>query len=361
MKPKKHISNNPAALIKSLWPFIAAAVMFLLVRVAVNNPALVERYYSDGFYPFYAAAASSFSGFFPFSLWDLFWGLAILALVAGIIFVIVGRLRLRWFLLRTAQTLAILYSLFYLSWGFNYFRPELIERSGLTVIQADEELFRTTLDTIIARANRYYVSINVDDYKDIDVEIEKSYEANASNIDVGYPNGSRTPKKMIVSGLIAKLGISGYFGPFFNEVNINAKTLPMDYPFLLAHEKAHQFGIASEADANFAAFAVCIASGCDKLRYSGYLTLMMYFLGDAHQLPDYKDYVAKIEERILADIRFSQRYYKGLRDEKMEKAHGVVYDVYLKQNNVERGIKDYNQVVKLAISLLNSDSMQLKR
>ena len=82
---------------------------------------------------------------------------------------------------------------------------------------------------------------------------------------------------------------------------------------------------------------------------------MLYFLGDAQSFPDYKDYIEKIDEQVLADIRFRRKYYSGLRDEKMEKAHEVVYDAYLKKNHIENGIENYNQVVELAISLLNND------
>jgi hypothetical protein len=160
---------------------------------------------------------------------------------------------------------------------------------------------------------------------------------------------------MILSGLISKFGISGYFGPFFNEINLNGKVLPMDYSFLLAHEKAHQFGIASEADANMAAFIVCATSEYKEARYSGYLALALYFLGDAQYLSDFSDYIEKLDKQVIEDIRFRQKYYRGMRDEKMEKAHEIIYDAYLKKNNVESGIENYNQVVEFVISLLNNN------
>jgi hypothetical protein len=222
----------------------------------------------------------------------------------------------------------------------------------LSAAETDEQLFRVALDTIIARVNRNYVNIDIPDYKKIDAEVEKSYALNSSNINIKFPNGSRKPKKMIFSGLISKLGISGYFGPFFNEINLNGKVLPIDYPFVLAHEKAHQFGIASEADANLAAFVVCATSEYKEIRYSGYIALVLYFLGDAQYLSDYSDYIEKLEKQVIDDIRFRQKYYSELRNEKMEKAHEAVYDAYLKNNNIEQGIENYNQVVEFAISLL---------
>ena len=337
-----------------LLPFIAAALVFLMANLAVNNPHSVEKYYSARFYPYYAKIISSVSRFVPFSIWDMFWILSVLAIIAGIIAVAFRKLKLKIFLLRVAQTAAILYVVFYVSWGFNYFRPDLSERIGLTVTKTDEQQFRVAFDTVIARLNRNYTNIDITDYKAIDTEVEKSYAANTDNIDIKYPNGHRKPKKMIFSASMSKSGISGYFGPFFNEIHINGKTLPIDYPSLLAHEKAHQFGIASEADANLMAFVVCATSENKKLRYSGYLKLTLYFLGDARYLPDYKEYIGKIDNRVMDDIRFRQKYYSGLRNEKMEKAHEVVYDAYLKKNNIATGIENYNQVVELAISYLQN-------
>jgi hypothetical protein len=338
-------------------PFIAAVLTFLLVRLAVNNPDSVEKYYSAGFYPYYAKIVSSFSRLVPFSIWDMFWALIVFTLITRIFALIFNPFKLPKFLLKVAQTAAILYVLFYVSWGFNYFRPDLSERIGLTVTKTDEQQFRVALDTIIARVNRNHINIDISDYQTIDEEVEKSYAANTDNLNIEYPNGYRKPKTMIFSGVISKLGISGYFGPFFNEINLNGNILPMDYPFVLAHEKAHQFGIASEADANLAAFIVCSTSEHKQIRYSGYLTLVLYFLGDAKYLSDYKDYVEKIDQQVIDDIQFMQKYYSELRNEKMEKAHEVVYDAYLKKNSIESGIENYHQVVELAISLLQNISL----
>ena len=89
---------------------------------------------------------------------------------------------------------------------------------------------------------------------------------------------------MIFSSFYSKMGLSGYFGPFFNEIHVNHYLLPLDYPFVLAHEKAHQFGITSEAEANLVAFVICVRSDDQRLRYSGYQSLLLYFLRDASHL-----------------------------------------------------------------------------
>jgi hypothetical protein len=339
-------------LLKVSWTFVLAAITFICVRIAINNPMLVEDKYSESFYPFFAGLISSLSRLFPFSLWDLFWLIAILSFSAGIVFVIRKRIKLSLFILRLAQVLSILYTYFYISWGFNYFRPDIEKRIGLDVMTVDEKLFRSTLDSVIVYTNRNYTEVKKEEYPEIDREVEESYYRNSSMLDIKYPCGSRRPKKMIFSNLVAKFGISGYFGPFFNEINLNRRILPMEYPFLLAHEKAHQFGLSSEADANLAAFVVCRNSDDPKLRYSGYLALLLYFLEDAQYFHDYRDYLRKLDEPVIKELQFRQQYYFGLQNEAMGKAQETVYDAYLKTNHIAHGIKNYNQVVELAISWL---------
>ena len=340
------------------WPIVIALLVFVLVRIAVNNPKLTEKYYSDGFYPLFARAFSSVSRLSPFSVWDLFWFLFILIFLVGAVMVITRRIRLWIFCLKVARIFSLMYAFFYLSWGFNYFRPDLGNRIGLEVMKVDEKLFRSMLDSVIVLTNANYAVVEAADYPEIDREIEESYSVNSKMLDITYPNGSRRPKSMLFSNLIAKFGISGYFGPFFNEINLNRRLLPMEYPFLLAHEKAHQFGISSEADANLVAFIICTTSDDPKLKYSGYLSLLLYFLEDAQHFKDYREFLGKLDKPVVEELRFRQQYYFGLQNETMGKAHETVYDAYLKSNHIPHGIENYNQVVELATSwILNASKL----
>jgi hypothetical protein len=155
---------------------------------------------------------------------------------------------------------------------------------------------------------------------------------------------------MLFSSFYGKLGLSGYFGPFFNEIHVNYYLLPMDYPFVLAHEKAHQFGITSEAEANLVAFVICVKSEDQRLKYSGYQSLLLYFLKDASKMMEYKEYLNKIDKRVLEDIRYRQKYYEKLENKNLSDMQTAVNNSYLKVNNIEKGVKNYNQVVSLVMS-----------
>jgi hypothetical protein len=321
----------------------------LIVNLLALNTEITERFYSTGFYPYLAKNVSAFSSLFPFSLWDVFWAVVSFAIVTGIVLVFFGKVKLGNYGLRLLQTAAILYSIFYLVWGFNYFRPKFEKRMGWEPPKTDGKEFRSILDSIIVHTNLSQMSISPDDYPEIDKLVEASYKKNCHRLGIDYPNGSRRPKTMIFSSFFAKSGVSGYFGPFFNEIHLNYYLLPMEYPFVLAHEKAHQFGITNEAEANLCAFIVCTTSKDPRLQYSGYISLLIYFISDAVQLKDASQYIRKIEKKVILDLRFQRSHWQGLRNATLENAQTAANNAYLKTNHIEEGVKNYNQVVSLVM------------
>ncbi len=344
----KHISWRN--IVVNSLPFLLAAGVFISIKLSSKYPGGVEEYYSRGIYPVIAAAVSWLSGLVKYSLWDIFWIFMSLFVLAGLILVFLKRIKPGRYFLRFGQMLAIVYSLFYLLWGFNYFRPDIKTRLGWSLMKPDESSFRRVLDSLIVSTNRTFTEVDSDEYGSMDLALEQSYSKCSDILALNYPNGKRTPKTILISSYFAKSGVSGYFGPFFNEVHINFYQLPGDYPFIVAHEKAHQFGIANEAEANLAAFIVCTNSADKRLQYSGYMHLLLYFLNDARNMPDYGSHLAKIDKKVMKDILSREKYYDGLRNKKMEDIQAKANDLYLKTQHIEKGIKNYNQVVALTIS-----------
>jgi len=211
-------------------------------------------------------------------------------------------------------------------------------------------VFRTVLDSLIDRTNRTYHSISTVDYPLLDRLVEKSYQKNSDGLGINYPNGVRPPKTMMFNSLFAKSGVSGYFGPFFNEVHINYFLLPMEYPYILAHEKAHQFGITNEAEANFAAFVVCTTSDDVRLQYSGYVNILLYFISESAALKDANNYIQRIDKSVIRDLRFQRRHWEGLRNKALDQIQTKANNAYLKTNHIEAGVDNYNQVVDLVIN-----------
>ncbi|MBN1820828.1 MAG: DUF3810 family protein, partial [Prolixibacteraceae bacterium] len=167
------------------------------------------------------------------------------------------------------------------------------------------------------------------------------------------PMGKRRAKKITFSRFFASASISGYYGPFFNEVHVNKFLLPAEYPVILAHEKAHQFGITSEAEANFYAWLICSQSNSEELKYSAELYILRYFFSQGRNLENYRDFVGLLDLWVKDDLIKIENHWMELRNEKVDKAAGKINNAYLKSNNVEKGIQDYTGVVKFIIDFKN--------
>ena len=157
---------------------------------------------------------------------------------------------------------------------------------------------------------------------------------------------------MIFEPLYSKMGVSGYFGPFFNEIHVNNYGLPFTYPFTLAHEMAHQYGIAPESEASLYAFIICAGSSDPLVRYSAYVSVLGYLLRDARRLlpDDYDLLISTIRPEIIADLQRNSAHWIAARNETLSDTQDKMYDVYLKTNQVSSGRDNYSEVVGLLVS-----------
>jgi hypothetical protein len=359
-KSDKAKSGNLRKIIGNSIPFVLAVLVFLGTRIAIKHPLVVEHFYSEMIYPVIAGLFSSVSRLIPFSIWDAFWAVTLLLIIAGLVLVIIKRIKPGRYSLRVIQFLVLLYSIFYFVWGFNYFRPGIETRIGWESPKTNMSVFRSAFDTIILNSNLYRTSMSESDYQSIDKKVEESYKKNSKRLGINYPNGSRRPKTMIFSSFIAKLGVTGYFGPFFNEINLNRYLFPVDYPFTLAHEKAHQFGIASEAEANLMAFIICTTSDDPRLEYSGYMNVLLYFLSDARKQRADREFLMKIDEPVMKDLQLRRKYYADLQREKLSEMQTAANNAYLKSNHIKSGVRNYNQVVALILSYYYNQGREKK-
>lgn len=325
---------------------VLAILVFILTEIFSKNPEFVEQYYSQGIYPFIAHTISNISGIFSFSLDDIFYVILIISVLILIIFPILKKAKLKQSGLYLINILASVYILFYLLWGFNYYRPDITKRLDLMDAVANKKEFIRVTEKLIESTNSLHCSFDNLDKNEVDSLIEASYKNLAPVLLYNYPMGKRKDKKITFSAFYAKTGISGYFGPFFNEIHVNKKVTAIEYPSVLAHEKAHQFGITSEAEANFYAWLVCSNSQSQQVKYSGNLIILRRFLMEAYTLKEYPLLVEKIDDKVKNDINYIRQHWLNLRNEKMNRAASKVNDAYLKTNKVEGGIKDYHGVVE---------------
>ena len=328
-----------------LFPLLAV-VFFGLTRLLNHYPVFTERYYSQGLYPLLATVFSFLSRWVPVSLSDIFYLILILLAVAIIILGITRKLSWGRAVLVVINSLALLYIGFYLLWGFNYFRADINSRLGISPQESNQEEFETIFRRIVEETNHSYHSFNDFSKTETDSLVENSFKRMAGALKLKYPSGSRRSKYITLSGFFAQAGISGYYGPFFSEVHINRNLLPVEYAFVLAHEKAHQFGITGEAEANFISWLICTSSDSDMLRYSANIVALRYFINHAAGLKHLPELMEGLDKRVIDDLLQINRHWMALRNEKVEKVAAKVNDAYLKTNQVEKGIRDYTGIVR---------------
>jgi hypothetical protein len=308
--------------------------------------------YVNRCYPAIATVLSSISYRVPFSLFDVLLIAAIVVFIGSVVLIFMRKISfIRWIKALVSAVLWIV-SWFYMVWGIAYFRPGFHERFGIEPSVEDTVYFETLVSRYINSLNRSYIAEFNFDITEIDNAIETAYQTLNKQLHLPYPCGKRRPKHSVIEGLMTRTGVSGFFAPFFNEEHLNDYQLPISYPFTSAHEKAHQFGIASESECNLYASVVCCSSKHSLTRYSGYLTTVGYLLNNLRKMsPEkYREYIRKVDSRIIDDYRKISAHWQQALNPVLSSVQDKIYDSYLKTNNQQSGILSYSEMTVLLVA-----------
>ena len=248
--------------------------------------------------------------------------------------------------------------LYCLLWGVNYYADGFQERSGVCA-QAEvsvEELERVTAlfaDRLAALADR----VERDENGVFAVSRDEIFAASTNiygNISREFPflaREDRTPKRMVFSRLFSAMGFTGFYSPYTGESNLNVDCPACLLPATIAHELAHQRGIASEQECNFLAVAASTAFDNPVYQYSGYLMGYIH-LSNALYRADRERWAA-VYERLpagaAADLRNNSDYWAQFEGPVAE-ASTKVYDTTLRSYGQSAGIQSYGTVVDLLVA-----------
>lgn len=314
--------------------------------VAPVSPGAVERWYSTGAYPRIQASLTHVSNAVPVALLDV----AAAAGLAAVLVVLLRRKRdVGWgrALLRTAGSLVWTalagYLIFLLLWGLNYRRVPLAEkldyeRSRITpeAAVAFADLSARALNTGFreARPPAWELRTLAGPFGEVQRQLGAVREA--------VPG---VPKRSLLTLYFRHAAIDGMTDPFFLEIIVNPDVLPVERPFVVAHEWAHLAGYADEAEANFVAWLTCL-KGDPLARYSGWLAAY----GQAVRvLPrEARRRVTPLDAGPAGDLRDIAERYRRSSPAVRQAARGV-YDRYLRANRVAGGIDNYEAVLQLML------------
>jgi len=332
-------------------------MLIIIKNIEVGNP-YVEKYYSDFFYLFISEKLRLMTGWVSFPIGDLLYLFMIISLIYFIFFSIKSSKNI---LLNLGSSAFVFIFLFYLLWGLNYKRLTIKDYLEINGDFKKNELINFT-ENLIDRINKKHVFLfKNDSIRPInEYSFKQSVEISKRNIDKlkekvkipiiksDYKNVS--VKKSLFSLPLTYMGFSGYINPFTNEANINYKIPSTSLIFVINHEIAHQLGIASEKDANFISYLMLISSDNEYLKYCGLSYALRLCLNELYKL-DYEKYkylLESINKGIIKDYAEINKFWKNY-EGKIEEISKKSYDIYLKQNNIQSGIKNYNESISLIL------------
>lgn len=333
---------------------ISAGVLFsLTLFIPTFVVYLVESYYSKGLYPLVAKVLGTASDQFNFSLSELtavFFALYLLG-----VFLYGWRehrkkdgFQVKKILVKVATPFCLLYLLFYLLWGFNYFRETLVDKLQLNPYSiSTKEIYERalTLGREVNGLHKRHRNIDLDEIND-EIELRLNqviYQLEGVRID-----SAKKVKNLQCNFILNQLGVDGLILPFFSEAHINSEGRHFELPFNIAHEKAHLKGYALEDEASLIGYLACIRSKNTFIQYSGKISMLHYLL---HSLPLKKQReVWKTLKRCpRKDLLLLQTEF-ACNPTAMDQFNSGLYDYFLKMNGVQSGMGSYEQVVPLFIA-----------
>ncbi len=190
------------------------------------------------------------------------------------------------------------------------------------------------------------------DYKTLVSKVNDAFNKYADT--EGYiSHFSSNPKPIALSKPMTYTHISGVYTFMTGESNINTNYPDFLMPFTMAHEMAHQRGIAREDEANFVAFLVCIGSDDAYIRYSGYANMLNYLM-DALGEADINKYVnllyLHLPQDIMREFVAYEKFFTEYRDSVASEVTGTVNNTHLQLQGQKAGTKSYGLVVDLAVA-----------
>lgn len=246
------------------------------------------------------------------------------------------------------------------TWGAGYYGTGLAVKTGLSADGITVGQLTDAAYYFAMKANELsgQVRRDADGHFILDVEydfeLSKGVYANIVNEFPALSGTSYLPKAMMFSKLMSIIGFTGVYISLTGETNINVDAPGALIPATIAHEMAHQRGVNSEDEANFAGIAACITSNITLYEYSGYLSGLIYLTNALREAdPDAAGaLMATFSDGVIRDWNDNIEYWSRY-ESKAAEAVSAMYDGFLKSNGVELGVSSYGACVNMLVSWLD--------
>ncbi|GAB4222106.1 MAG: hypothetical protein Kow0062_17990 [Acidobacteriota bacterium] len=332
---------------------VAGLVALALALAAPTVPGLVEIVYARGLYPPLVTGLASVSGLVTPSLID-----PLIVLLAALVVRAAWRahraLRPRGRLVaaagvcvRVASAAGAVWLVFLLAWGLNYARPHPARLLRLGPPQPDR--FEPLIREIGRRLDRLRAELPEDadgvvlippDLGAWDRHVAPLEAETFASLGLPAIRAGRA-KWLLSSPLSRRWSVSGFYGPLTGEPTVVWPPAPASLPFVVAHERAHLHGIATEDGASLFALLTLWRSPRPTARYAAWLSLWTSL-----RLP-----VEGRHPGVRRDLVAIRRHVERWRGVEWRLAWRI-YDRWLRTQGIREGARSYAGAAPLALQYL---------
>ena len=343
---------------------IIGAITWVLMQFGQRFQTLV-----DMVYPYVIRTLQGYlaewSGSVDFLLWQLLAVALAVVILASLVAVIATKKSIiawgGWVL----SACAFVYLIHTMVWGLNYYAGPLAEDIRMETAQYTIEELADATEYYMDKANALASKVKRDGSGNLTYP---EFEELAHRAGMGFQRlvydrsypifaGSTLPvKKLGWADMYTSMGITGVTFGITGEAAVNPQIPDVLLPFTMCHEMAHRMCIASERDANFAAFLACSVHPMVEFEYSAYFMAFRYCFNALSSVKTVAgaEATAAIKEDIGDKLRKDLNDYNAFFSEKQDKSAtdlaNTANDTYLKTSGEKSGIGSYSEVCDLLVN-----------
>jgi len=334
-------------------------ICYLCLGFFQTDTASVESIYAETIFPKLSYISKFLFGYIPWSVGDIFYVFAV-ALLLILIYRGIQELFHKRYLAAGRQLLYflnmvfLLYHIFTINWGLNYYRLPIEKYLKLEREQYKLADYLEFLQIQIDSANTLRAAVQLDEKKPSfsDIQTEITEFVKQDTFLKGYAANTQVRlKSSLWVRAASAVGVSGYLNPFTLEAHINTEAPAFSLPFTAVHELAHQQGIGFEDEANFVAYSRLIHAKNAGFRYAAYYQAVSYLLLELRAINPklFEAYYQQLSPAVLGDIKKERDFWRQ-HTGWISDLSGIFYNQYLQQNNQQEGVARYNRMTRLILS-----------
>jgi hypothetical protein len=333
--------------------------LILAVGLAVLPvPAwMIDRFYSRDAYPVIQGAVTTLSNAIPFAVLDLLLVVLVVLLVRWVMRLVrvaraSGVVTAAWDVFRRGvRAASIVAILFLLMWGLNYRRTSLEVSLNLTGPRPSADDLQSAIleaNALASRVRPSFVPSDAPGYADVVRRLPAPFNVALRQLNRPTLNVPGRPKySLVLTPYFTAAGIDGMIDPLALESIVHPDLLPVERPFILAHEWAHLAGAADEAEASAIGWLACM-KGDPELAYSA----SVYLIGEAGSALSrdrWRAVAVRLDPAVRSDLNAIARRVER-EQPTVQRTASRVYDTYLKANRVDDGVASYSRALTLILS-----------